>query len=125
MEKENKLAKEILDISFQIHKTTGPGMFESVYANLLCFELSKRGFSYTREQVIPLVYEEIRLEQAFKADVIVENLVLIEIKSIDELAPVHLKQVITYLRLTNLKLGLLINFNAPLLKEGIRRVINT
>lgn len=99
-------------------------MFESVYEEIFCHEWSKKGIPFRRQQEIPLVHEEIRMEIGFRADVILDNKVIIEIKSIESLADVHFKQVLTYLKLTNLKLGLLINFNVVLLKDGIKRIAN-
>ena len=109
---------------FRIHKKYGPGLFESVYEELVCYELTKEGLNFTREQVIPLTHESLKLEVGFRADVIVENKVIIELKSVEALAAVHYKQVITYLKLTEVKLGLLINFNVNLIKDGIHRIAN-
>ncbi|MCW3073535.1 MAG: GxxExxY protein [Flaviaesturariibacter sp.] len=121
---ENEIAKIIVDTCFRIHKGYGPGLFESVYEELLCYELSKEGLSFTRQEAVPLVHENLKLEIGFRADVIVENKVLIELKSVEALASVNYKQVITYLKLTHLKLGLLINFNVSLIKDGIHRIVN-
>jgi GxxExxY protein len=121
---ENEIVKIVLDICFKIHKEYGPGLYESVYEDLFCYELAKTVLSFTRQQGIPLIHEEINLETGFRADVIIENKVIIEIKSVEALAPVHWKQVMTYLKLSKLKLGLLINFNVALLKDGIRRIAN-
>ncbi len=121
---ENQIAKEVVDIAFQVHKQYGPGLFESVYEEIMCYELHGRNLSFTSQQGIPLVHESIKLEAGFRADIIVENKVIIEIKSVETLAPVHYKQVQTYLKLTGLKLGLLINFNTALIKEGIHRIVN-
>jgi GxxExxY protein len=121
---ENLLAREIVDIAFQIHKQYGPGLFESVYQEIMCYELQKRGIPFTSQQGVPLVHEEIRLEAGFRADIIVANRVIVEVKSVEALAPVHFKQVQTYLRLTGIKLGLLINFNVVLIKDGIHRIVN-
>ncbi len=121
---ENQIAKEVVDIAFQVHKQYGPGLFESVYEEIMCYELHGRNLSFTSQQGIPLVHESIKLEAGFRADIIVENKVIIEIKSVETLAPVHYKQVQTYLKLTGLKLGLLITFNTALIKEGIHRIVN-
>ncbi len=121
---ENLVAKEIVDIAFRLHKQYGPGLFESVYEELMCYELHKRKLNFSAQQGIPLIHEEIKLEAGFRADIIVENTVIIELKSVESLAPVHFKQVQTYLKLTNLKLGLLINFNVALIKDGIHRIAN-
>lgn len=122
---ENDLSKTVLDVCFKIHKLYGPGLFESVYEEIACYELEKLGVFFERQKAIPLVHETIKLEAGFRADVIVERMLLVEFKSVEAIADVHYKQVQTYLKLTNLKLGLLINFNSSLLKEGIKRIINT
>ena len=121
---ENEIAKEIVDAAYRIHVTLGPGLFESVYERAMKFELEKRGLRVARQQGIPIVYESIRFEEGFRADLIVEDKVIVEIKSIDDLAPVHWKQLLTYLRLGNKRLGLLINFNVELIRDGIKRVVN-
>jgi GxxExxY protein len=121
---ENELATAALDICFQLHRQYGPGLFESVYEEIFCYELTKTGLAFKRQQPIPVIHEKIRMELGFRADVIIENKLIIELKSLELLAPVHSKQLLTYLKLTGLKLGLLINFNVPVLKEGIKRIIN-
>jgi GxxExxY protein len=121
---ENEIAKVVVDICFRIHIQYGPGLFESVYEEILCHELAKRGLSFRRLQPIPLIHEEIKMEAGFRADVIIENKVIVELKSIEGLAAVHHKQVHTYLKLTGCKLGLLINFNVNLIKDGIHRIVN-
>ncbi|XZF13296.1 GxxExxY protein [Chitinophagaceae bacterium MMS25-I14] len=121
---ENEISSRVLDICFAIHKRYGPGLFESVYEEIFCHEWAKTGMPFTRQQGIPLVHEEVKLEIGFRADVIIENKVLIELKSIEALGDIHFKQVLTYLKLTDIKLGLLINFNVVLLKNGIHRIAN-
>lgn len=121
---ENEIAKLVVDICFQIHYRYGPGLFESVYEEIFCYEWQKTKIPFTRQQAIPLVHDEIKLEAGFRADAIIDNKVIIELKSIEALAPVHFKQVQTYLKLTNIKLGLLINFNVALIKDGINRIVN-
>ncbi len=124
MDFENKIAARILNICFAIHKQYGPGLFESVYEKILCYELAKNDLGFERQCPIDVIHDGINMEFGFRADIIVEESVLIELKSISKLEEVHFKQVLTYLRLTRLKLGLLINFNETLLKNGIRRVVN-
>jgi GxxExxY protein len=125
MEKrENELAKIVLDVCFRIHRLYGPGLFESVYEEIFCYEFEKEGIMFERQKAIPLIHEQIKLEAGFRADVIIENKLLVEFKSIEQLAEVHYKQVQTYLKLTNIKLGLLINFNTVYLKDGIHRIAN-
>lgn len=121
---ENDLAKKIVDICYHIHVNLGSGLFESVYEEILAYEFSKIGVQYSRQQVIPVHWDHLRLGQGFKADIIVEESVIIEIKSVERIMPVHKKQLLTYLKLSGLKLGLLINFNEALIKDGITRIVN-
>ena len=121
---ENELAKIIVDCSYKIHTTLGPGLLESVYEELLSYELIRRNINIRRQQGIPVLYEDIKMELGFRADIIVENKVIIEIKSVESIAPVHQKQLLTYLKITGIKLGLLINFNEALIKNGIQRIVN-
>ncbi len=121
---ENELSKIIVNAAFKIHTTLGPGLLESVYESVLAYELEKRGCQITAQQPIPVVYQSVKLDVGFRADLIINQKVIIEVKSIEALAPVHAKQFRTYLRLTNLHLGLLINFNVELIKDGIKRIVN-
>ena len=120
----NAIAKEIVDAAFRIHTTLGPGLLESVYDAVLAFELDRRGLRTVRQQPIPVVYETVRIDTGFRADLIVEDKVIVEIKSVEVLAPVHKKQLLTYLRLADKRLGLLINFQVALIKDGIHRIVN-
>jgi len=122
MEAINTLSGQIVDAAMHVHMRLGPGLLESVYERVLAYELKKRGLKVARQVPIPLQYEDLRFEEGFRADLIVNDTVLVELKSVETLAPVHGKQVLTYLKLTNLRLGLLINFGAPLLKDGIKRI---
>jgi GxxExxY protein len=121
---ENQLATILVDIFYQVHKTLGPGLLESVYEEAVSFELAQLNLEFKRQQGIPVNYKGVKLDLGFRADIIVENKVIIEIKSVDLLAPVHFKQVLTYLKLTDMRLGLLVNFNCVLIKQGIKRVVN-
>ena len=121
---ENNVAKQIVDVAFNLHKTYGPGLLESVYEAIMAYELRKRGLWVTRQQPIPVVHDDVRMGIGFRADLIVENKVVVEIKSIESISPVHKKQLLTYLRLTDKRLGLLINFNVELIKNGLSRVVN-
>jgi len=121
---ENEAAKHIVDVAFKIHTTYGPGLLESVYEHIMTYELEKRGMLVNFQQPIPVVHENVRMGVGFRADLIVENKVLVEIKSVEAIAPVHKKQLLTYLRLTDKRLGLLINFNVELIKNGISRIVN-
>ena len=121
---ENKISKQVVDAAFKIHTTLGPGLLESVYEAVLAYELNKRGLKVVRQKAVPVIYEDVHLEEGFRADLIVEDKVIVELKSVEIIAAVHKKQVLTYLRLTNLKLGLLINFGDALIKDGIVRIVN-
>ena len=121
---ENAIAKEIVDAAFRIHTTLGPGLLESVYDTVLAYELAQRGLRVSRQQPIPVVYGTVRIDMGFRADLIVEEKVIVEIKSVESLAPVHKKQLLTYLRLADKRLGLLINFHTALIKDGISRIVN-
>ena len=121
---ENELSKIIVDCCYRIHVELGPGLFESVYEHILFHELVKENLSVTSQQAIPVVWDDMKMDQGFRADLIVEKKVLIEIKSVEAIAPVHQKQVLTYLKLTGLKLGLLVNFNEDRIKSGITRIVN-
>jgi len=113
---ENEIAKQIVDAAFKIHTTLGPGLFESVYEAVMAEELSRRRLQVIRQQAIPVVYENVHLEAGFRADLIVEGKVIVEIKSVEAIAPVHKKQLLTYLRLADKHLGLLINFDVALIQ---------
>jgi GxxExxY protein len=121
---ENEIAIIIVDCCYKVHVALGPGLLESVYEEILTYELVKAGLGVKRQHPIPVIYESVRMDLGFRADLIVEDKVVIEIKSIELIAPVHGKQVLTYLKLTNLKLGILVNFNVALIKEGIQRIVN-
>jgi GxxExxY protein len=118
------IAKEIVDAAYKVHKTLGPGLLESVYETLLAHELEKRGFNVKRQVPVPIVYEGITFNEGFRADLIVKDKVIVELKSVETVAPVHKKQLLTYLRLADKRLGLLINFGSALVRDGITRVVN-
>jgi GxxExxY protein len=121
---ENHIAAVVVDAALKIHKTLGPGLLETVYQATLSFELRKRGLVVVEQLAFPVCYEGVDLNIGFRVDLLVSDKVIIEIKSVDILTPVHRKQLETYLRLTNKRLGLLINFNVELMKYGIQRVVN-
>jgi GxxExxY protein len=121
---ENEIAKQIVDAAFKIHTTLGPGLLESAYETTLAYELTKRGLYVVCQQPVPIVYEAVHLEVGYRADLIVEDKVIVEIKSIEKIAPVHGKQLLTYLKLADKRLGLLINFGEVLIKNGIHRIVN-
>ena len=121
---ENEITKSIIDAAYKIHSTIGPGLLESAYQNILVYELKKRGLSVEAEKPMPVYYDSITLDVGYRADIIVENKVIIELKSVEKVAEVHKKQLLTYLRASRLQVGLLINFGAPLIKDGIFRIVN-
>jgi GxxExxY protein len=123
-ENGNEIAQRILDAAFRIHRVLGPGLLESVYEAILARELSKNGFTVSRQQIVPIQFEEMQFDEGFRADLVINSRVIVELKSVEKLNPVHGKQLLTYLKLMQLKLGLLINFNEALLKDGIKRVVN-
>jgi len=121
---ENELATIAVDISYKIHTTLGPGLLESVYEAAFAYELDKKGIAFTRQQGVIAKYEETVLDVGFRADIIMENRLIVEIKSVEHLEKVHHKTVLTYLKLTGIKLAILVNFNVNLIKEGIHRKIH-
>ena len=121
---ENEIAKEILDCAFAVHTKLGPGLLESVYEVVMAHELRKKGRTVERQKAMPITYDGVRFEEAFRADLLVEAKVIAELKSVESLSALHAKQVLTQLRMTDLKLGLLINFGEAHLKNGIKRIIN-
>lgn len=121
--KHAELTSTIIGICIIVHKRLGPGLLESVYEEVICYELTKRKINYKRQQGIPVIYDDIKMDLGFRADIIIEKKVMLEIKSIEIMAPVHAKRVITYLRFAEIEVGLLINFNVALLKEGIIRLV--
>ena len=121
---ENQIATAVVNAAFKIHTTLGPGLLESVYEATLDYELKKRGLRVAQQVALPVYYDEVKLQVGFRIDLLVNEKIIIEIKSVEALAPIHRKQLETYLRLTDLRLGLLINFNVELIKHGIQRVVN-
>jgi len=121
---ENEIANMIMDAAFQIHRELGPGLLESVYEVILARKLTEMGLTVERQVPVPIIFQEIFFEEGFRADLFVEQKVIIELKSVERLQPVHSKQLLTYLRLTGCRLGLLINFGEYLMKDGFKRVAN-
>lgn len=121
---ENELSRIVFDCALKVHQNLGPGLLESAYEECLFYELKKTGLIVEKQRALPLVYEEIRLDIGYRLDIIVENKLILEIKSVESLNEVHFAQLLTYLKLTNCKLGLLINFNVSLIKYGIKRIVN-
>jgi GxxExxY protein len=121
---ENEIATIIVNTAYNIHVKLGPGLLESVYEEIMFYELQKQGLKIERQKAIPVFWDEIKMDIGFRADLIVENKIIIELKSVEKIASVHPKQLLTYLKVTNKKLGLLINFNEKLIKNGITRIVN-
>ena len=122
--KENDIAKKVMDVAFAIHRDLGPGLMETVYEVVLAKQLNDMGLTTERQVSVPIKYGEITFDEGFRADLIVENKIIVELKSVERLQAVHSKQLLTYLRLTGMRLGLLINFGENLLKNGFKRVVN-
>ena len=121
---ENELSKIVFDSALKVHQTLGPGLLESAYEECLFYELKKIGLDVQKQKALPLVYEEVKLDVGYRIDIIIENKLIIEVKSVEALNDVHFAQLLTYLKLTDCKLGLLINFNVALIKNGIKRIVN-
>ena len=121
---ENKLSTIIVNKAYEIHVKLGPGLLEAVYEEILHYELKKEGLSVVRQKTVPVIWDDLKMDIGFRADLIVEDMVIIEIKSVETVSPVHPKQLLTYLKITDMKLGLLINFNERLIKNGITRIVN-
>ena len=121
---ENEISYKIIGAALEIHKTIGPGLLESAYENALAFDLRELGFDVRQQVPMPFIYKDIQQEVGYRIDLTINNKVLVEIKSVENLAPVHFAQTLTYLKLSGMKLGLLINFNTKVLKEGVHRIVN-
>ena len=119
----NEVTKKIIGCAIEVHKNLGPGLLESAYEECLIFELEKTGLKYKRQQPAPVIYKEIKLDCGYRIDILVENMVVIELKVVDEINPVHEAQILTYLKFSGKRIGLLINFNVTTLKDGLRRFI--
>jgi GxxExxY protein len=120
----NEITSRIIAAAIEIHRTLGPGLLEGAYSACLAHELHERGMPFELQKVVPLVYKSVRLDAAYRADMIVDRAVLVEVKALDAVAPVHSRQLQTYLRLTDLRVGLLLNFGAPVMRAGIKRIVN-
>lgn len=121
---ENEISKIVFESALKVHKVLGPGLLESAYEECMFYELKKSNLKVEKQKALPLIYEEVKLDVGYRIDIIVEDKFIVEIKSVEALNDIHLAQLLTYLRLSDCKLGLLINFNVKLLKEGVRRVVN-
>ncbi len=121
---ENEISKTIYNKALIVHRALGPGLLESAYEECLYYEISKENIVVLKQKPLPLIYKEIKLEIGYRVDLMVENKVIIEVKAVEHLNEIHLAQLLTYLKLSGCKLGMLINFNVPLIKDGIKRVVN-
>ena len=121
---ENEISREIVDAAYKAHVSMGPGLLESVYEEVLSHILIEKGFDVQRQVSVPIYYEELKMDKGFIADLIVNEKVIVELKPVEELKKVHYKQLLTYLKLTDLRLALLINFNEKLIKDGIKKIVN-
>ncbi|WP_277111364.1 GxxExxY protein [Chryseobacterium taklimakanense] len=121
---ENEISYKIIGIAMELHKNIGAGLLESAYENALAYDLREKGFDVKQQLAMPFIYKEVRQDIGYRIDMVIDNKVLIEVKSVETLAPVHFAQTLTYLKLSGLKLGLLINFNNKYLKDGIHRIVN-
>ena len=120
---EERVARTLVDAAYTVHKALGPGLLESVYETCFCHELGKRGLSYGRQVSVPIVYDGLTFDEGLRLDVLVEDLIICELKAVETMHPVFTAQILTYLKLTGKRLGFLINFNVPLIKDGIQRLI--
>ncbi|EKT3958346.1 GxxExxY protein [Flavobacterium psychrophilum] len=121
---ENDISRVVFESALKVHQALGPGLLESAYEECLFYELKKHNLKIEKQKALPLIYDKIKLDAGYRIDIIIEDKFIVEIKAVEALTDVHLAQLLTYLRLSNCKLGLLINFNVSLLKNGVRRVIN-
>ncbi len=121
---ENELSRIVFDAALKVHQTLGPGLLESAYEECLYYEIKKSGLFVEKQKSLPLIYEDVKFEIGYRLDIIIENKLILEIKSVESLNEVHFAQLLTYLKLTNCKLGMLMNFNVSLIKNGIKRVVN-
>jgi GxxExxY protein len=124
MIRENVVAKQVVEAAYRIHTQLGPGLLESVYEQVLAYELVQRGLDIRRQHPVPVVYDEIKMATGFRVDLLVDGCVIVEIKSVRELAPVHFKQLLTYVRLADVRLGIMLNFGESQMRHGIKRVVN-
>jgi len=120
----NKLSSKIIGAAIEVHKALGPGLLESTYEECLCYEFSLRRISYEKQKPLPVVYKDKQLDCGYRIDVVVENAIILELKACEKIEPIHKAQLLTYLKLSGLKLGLLLNFNVPIMRNGIMRIVN-
>jgi len=118
---DNRLTRKVIGLAIEVHRQFGPGLLESAYEECLCFELDQAGVPYARQQKLPLLYKGVELDCRYQMDLVIENRLIVEVKAVDQINPIHEAQLLTYLRLSGLRLGLLLNFKCAMLKDGIRR----
>jgi GxxExxY protein len=119
-----EVARQIVDAAIRVHRELGPGLLESAYQTCLCYELRKRGLQVECEVVLPIFYDSVQIDTGYRADMLVENCIIVENKTVGEIAPIHQAQIITYLKLSGMHVGFLLNWNVPLMKDGIKRIVN-
>jgi GxxExxY protein len=122
--REDRITGEIIGAAIEVHRELGPGLLESAYEECLCYELSLRKLSFQRQVDLPVIYKKVRLDCGYRMDVVVEDLVIVELKTVDKLLPIHEAQLLTYLKLYHRQIGLLLNFNVPVVKDGLKRIVN-
>jgi len=123
-DKSNIISNKIIGSAIEVHKTLGPGLLESIYEECLCYEIKKQNLKFERQVNLPVIYKELKLDAGYRLDILVENLVIVELKAVEHIIPVHKAQLLTYLKITKKWLGLLMNFNVPVLKDSIERIVN-
>jgi GxxExxY protein len=123
-ERLNRITETIIGAAIEVHRALGPGLLESAYEACLCFELVRRGLTVEQQKPLPVVYQDVKLDCGYRLDLLVEDAVIVEVKAVDRLAPIHQAQLLSYLKLPGCEVGLLINFNVKVLKDGLRRVVN-
>lgn len=122
--RSNELSNLIIASAIEVHKLLGPGLLESTYEECLCYELSQKGIPFEKQKALPVTYKKVHLDCGYRIDILVDNLVIVELKAVDSIEPIHEAQILTYLKLSKLWLGLLINFNVRMLKDGVKRIVN-
>jgi len=124
IERENQITEKIIGAAIEVHKALGPGLLETAYEECLCYELKHLGLDFKRQLPLPVVYKNVKLDCGYRLDIVVENMIIVELKTVEKLMPIHEAQLLTYLKLTNKTVGLLLNFNVPLLRDGVKRIVN-
>lgn len=123
-QRENQITENIIGSAIEVHKALGPGLLESAYEECLCYELVQLGFSLNRQVALPVFYKGVKLDCGYRIDIVVEDSIIVELKTVEKILAIHEAQLLTYLKLSNRSLGLLINFNVPVLKDGVKRIVN-